>query len=77
MNVLAAVSSLLIDNSNAPVTSEDGGTSVGDPNAGVGSGSIGDDLPPITTADRAGAGIVTAVLIISATAAFAWMASGK
>ncbi|KAI0393338.1 glycoside hydrolase family 76 protein [Xylariaceae sp. FL0594] len=77
MDVLAAVSSLLIDSTQGPVTSQDGGTSVGDPNAGVGSGSIGDNLPPITTADRAGAGVLTAVVIIFATAMFAWMGSGK
>ncbi|KAI1812916.1 glycoside hydrolase family 76 protein [Poronia punctata] len=77
MNVLAAVSSLLIDNAGDPVTSEDGGTSIGDPNAGIGSGTIGNNLPSITAADRAGAGIITVVVILSAGAAFAWMGSSK
>ncbi|TGJ81478.1 hypothetical protein E0Z10_g7282 [Xylaria hypoxylon] len=77
MDVLAAVSSLLIGQSKTPVTSADGGTSVGDPNAGIGSGSISDDLPPITTSDRAGAGVVTVVIVLTAAAAFGWMATGK
>ncbi|KAI8946978.1 glycoside hydrolase family 76 protein [Xylaria longipes] len=77
MDVLAAVSSLLIDETKAPVTNSNGGTSVGDPDAGVGSGSIGDDLTPITTGDRAGAGILTAVIILTAGAAFGWMGTGK
>ncbi|KAI1170457.1 glycoside hydrolase family 76 protein [Nemania sp. FL0916] len=77
MDALAAVSSLLIGQSRSPVTNADGGTSVGDPNAGIGSGSIGDDLPPIATKDRAGAGVVTAVIILTAGAAFGWMGIGK
>ncbi|TRX93432.1 hypothetical protein FHL15_005707 [Xylaria flabelliformis] len=77
MDVLAAVSSLLIDQTQAPVTNSDGGTSVGDPNAGVGSGSIDDDPTPITTGDRAGAGILTVVVILTAGAAFGWMGTGR
>jgi mannan endo-1,6-alpha-mannosidase len=77
MNVLAAVSSLLIGQAKAPATAANGGTSVGDPNAGVGSGSISDELPPITTGDRAGAGVLTAVIILTAAAAFGWMSTGK
>ncbi|KAK5632168.1 hypothetical protein RRF57_007882 [Xylaria bambusicola] len=78
MDVLAAVSSLLINQSKKPVTSSDGGTSVGDPNAGIGSGAIaGDDLGPVTTGDRAGAGVLTAVIVLTAAAAFGWMGMGK
>lgn len=77
MDVLAAVSSLLIGQSKAPVTNSSGGTSVGNPDAGIGSGSIGDDLPTITTGDRAGAGVLTAVIILTAAAAFGWMGTGK
>ncbi|KAI1273441.1 glycoside hydrolase family 76 protein [Xylaria sp. FL0933] len=78
MDALAAVSSLLIGQARTPVTSSDGGTSIGDPNAGVGSGSIGeDDLSPVTTSDRAGAGVLTAVIVLTAAAAFGWMAIGK
>ncbi|KAI1756086.1 glycoside hydrolase family 76 protein [Xylaria castorea] len=77
MDVLAAVSSLLIDQTEGPVTNSDGGTSVGDPSAGVGSGSINDDPSPITTGDRAGAGILTVVVILTAGVAFGWMGMGK
>ncbi|KAI1121391.1 glycoside hydrolase family 76 protein [Nemania abortiva] len=77
MDVLAAVSSLLINEAKAPVTNSTGGTSVGNPDAGIGSGSIGDDLPTITTGDRAGAGVLTAVIILTAAAAFGWMGTGK
>jgi mannan endo-1,6-alpha-mannosidase len=77
MDVLAAVSSLLIDQAKAPVTNDNGGTSIGDANAGIGSGSIGDDLAPITTGDRAGAGVLTAAIILTAAGAFGWISTGK
>ncbi|KAI1183155.1 glycoside hydrolase family 76 protein [Nemania serpens] len=77
MDVLAAVSSLLIGQSKTPVTNATGGTSVGDANAGIGSGSITDDLPTVTTGDKAGAGVLTAVIILTAAAAFGWMGTGK
>ncbi|KAI1112308.1 glycoside hydrolase family 76 protein [Nemania sp. NC0429] len=77
MDVLAAVSSLLINQSKTPVTNATGGTSVGDPNAGIGSGSITSDLPDVTTGDKAGAGVLTAVIILTAAAAFGWMGTGK
>ncbi|KAI1158761.1 glycoside hydrolase family 76 protein [Nemania serpens] len=77
MDVLAAVSSLLIDQSKTPVTNATGGTSIGDPSAGIGSGAITDDLPAVTTGDKAGAGVLTAVIILTAAAAFGWMGMGK
>ncbi|KAI1820293.1 glycoside hydrolase family 76 protein [Xylaria intraflava] len=77
MDVLAAVSSLLIGQSNGPLTSNSGGTSVGDPSAGIGSGSIGDNLPPITGGDKAGASILTIFIILTSAAAFGWMGLGK
>lgn len=60
MNVLAAVSSLLIDDADPPATKH-GGISKGDPNAGSHSVHIS-ELKPITTADKAGAGILTILL---------------
>lgn len=75
MAALEVVQSLLIKNSAAPVTATTGGTSVGDASAGTGSA---DDttLPSaitgkITTADRAGAGILSA-LVIGGTLGGAW-----
>ncbi|KAH7015713.1 glycoside hydrolase [Ilyonectria destructans] len=72
MSVLAAVSSLLIEDADPPVTNKTGGISKGDPNAGKNS----HDRPEprkITGADRAGAGILTILLLGGATGAFLWM----
>lgn len=76
MNVLGAVSSLLVANAKAPVTNASGGTSEGDPNAGSGSDSFTNTPAPITTGDRAGAGILTALVLASAAGTFAWMSIG-
>jgi mannan endo-1,6-alpha-mannosidase len=73
MNVVAALTSLLIDEPdiNGPLTNSTGGTSVGDPNAGVPfhMGSLG----PITTGDRAGAAILTIIILVSLVSATAWV----
>lgn len=64
MNALSAIMYNLIGSSVTPATANKGGTSPGDPSAGSeGDNSHLASLPDITTADRAGAGIVTAVLI--------------
>lgn len=74
MNVFSAVTALLIDEDDVenPVTNSTGGTSIGDPNAGLNS-----EKPrvfkPITTADRAGAGILTFLVLAGAAATFGWM----
>ena len=73
MNVLAAVSSLLINEAPAPVTNQTGGTSIGDPNAGSTSSSFNGVLPPPTTGDKAGAGILTILLLGGAVGTFSWM----
>lgn len=61
MSALAAVSSHLIqlEGLGAPLTLATGATSKSDPSAGTGSDS--GELRPITTADRAGAGILTVI----------------
>nr|POE59247.1 mannan endo-1,6-alpha-mannosidase dfg5 [Quercus suber] len=64
MCALEVIQGLLIDSAAGPVSNLTGGTSIGDPSAGTG----GDDLTlaplrPITTADRAGAGVLTAVVL--------------
>ena len=73
MSALEVVQSNLIDVSPGPVTQNTGGTSKGDPNAGVTSNIGPGDLhqSDITTADRAGAGIMT-VLIIALFVGGAW-----
>lgn len=74
MNVLSAVSTLLTEQVSGPVTQEDGGISEGDVNAGyAGHDNEYRNKRAITTADRAGAGIITGILILMCTATFAWM----
>lgn len=82
MNVLATVTSLLVaqrettegGDGGSPATNSTGGTSIGDSAAGY-----GDDRPweevkrPITTADRAGAGILTVVVLGLFTAGSVWV----
>ncbi|KAK5992176.1 Mannan endo-1,6-alpha-mannosidase DCW1 [Cladobotryum mycophilum] len=76
MNVLGAVSSLLIGQAAPPVTADSGGTSKGDPNAG----NKGDDFQkhykPITAGDKAGASILTLIILGSACGMFGWMSIG-
>ncbi|KAL2270655.1 hypothetical protein VTJ83DRAFT_26 [Remersonia thermophila] len=75
MNVLAAVSSLLIDQADPPATNETG-ISRGDPNAGSRSRPI-EPLTPITTADRAGASILTLLILGSIIGMWSWMSFGE
>ncbi|KAJ9156504.1 Mannan endo-1,6-alpha-mannosidase [Pleurostoma richardsiae] len=77
MNVLAAVSSLLIDSASAPVTNKTGGTSIGNSNAGSGSDTLQNKPKPLTTGDRAGASILTILILASATGMFGWMSFGR
>lgn len=73
MNVLAAVQSLLVV--EPPTTNATGGTSQGDPNAGMNPSPFKEPTI-ITTGDRAGAGILTIVVLVSAVAIWAWMSVG-
>lgn len=75
MNVLAAVSALLVEGEaiNVPVTNTTGGISKGKEDSGNGRDNGEKPLKPITTADRAGAGIITFLLLGSAVSTFLWM----
>ncbi|KAI0880701.1 glycoside hydrolase family 76 protein [Annulohypoxylon maeteangense] len=73
MNVLGALSSLLVNDAKVPVTNSTGGTSIGDPNAGSNSPSL-PEAAPITVGDRAGAGIVTALVLGTISIGAMWMA---
>lgn len=64
LSALEVVMATMIREVQAPVTNETGGTSVGNPNAGT----VGDNDPlhhylDITTKDKAGAGVLTAVVL--------------
>ena len=58
---------------SAPLTNMTGGTSVGNPNAGSQSVANPAAILPATTGDKAGAGIVTTLILVSATGMFGWM----
>jgi mannan endo-1,6-alpha-mannosidase len=75
MNVLAAVSSLLIDQAPPPATNETG-ISIGDYNAGSGSRDNSEPLAPITTADKAGAAILTMIILGGFAGTWGWMSLG-
>jgi len=75
MNVLGALSSLLIENAHAPLTNDTGGTSEGDYSAGTGSSSL-NTQSVITTGDKAGAAILTILILGSAAGTFTWMSWG-
>ncbi|KAF3760595.1 family 76 glycoside hydrolase [Cryphonectria parasitica EP155] len=77
MNVLGAVSSLLVDSGvSAPLTNATGGTSVGNNNAGASSDKFAGSSEPATTGDKAGASILTILILISAAGTFGWMSTG-
>jgi len=60
----------------APVTNATGGTSQGNPSAGAKSIEFS-DYSIVHTKDKAGAGVLTAVVIIGITSMFTWMSTGK
>ena len=65
MSALEVVQGLLIDSVPGPVSNTTGGISKGDPTAGTGGDrSPGAPTSQITTGDRAGAGILTAVILV-------------
>ncbi|KAI5462083.1 glycoside hydrolase [Mariannaea sp. PMI_226] len=78
MNVIAAISSILMKNTPAPVTAKTGGTSKGNDNAGTGGDDkyLGTDRP-LGTGDKAGAGILTFLLLAGACGMFGWMSFGE
>lgn len=77
MSALEAVQSNLIGQSPSPLTADTGGTSTGDPSAGTegdtSDPTINDSWGPITTASKAGAGILTAFVVIAWLGAIWWM----
>ncbi|KXS93620.1 hypothetical protein AC578_5913 [Pseudocercospora eumusae] len=74
MNALEVIQSNLIDSVQGPLGNKTGATSIGNPNAGTG-GDNNPVAPPgrITTADRAGAGILTALVLIGLLGGAWWM----
>ncbi|KAK4151042.1 glycoside hydrolase [Chaetomidium leptoderma] len=78
MSALAALSTMLIEQQrvlNGPLTNKTGGTSQGDPNAGQKFQGL---KPPreITAGDKAGAAIVTVLVLASFVGSVVWMGMG-
>lgn len=73
MNVLGALSSLLaVDGGGVPLTNSTGGTSVGDPDAGS-DDLVETEFTKVTMGDKAGAGILTTLLIASVVGTLGWI----
>ncbi|KAF2758384.1 mannan endo-1,6-alpha-mannosidase [Pseudovirgaria hyperparasitica] len=77
MSSLAVIMTLLIDTQAPPVTANTGGTSVGNPAAGTKNNDPTNPYAnmPITTGDRAGAGILTAIMLALTVGGAVFMAS--
>lgn len=73
MCALEVLQSNLLDYVAGPVSNFTGGTSTGNNLAGTGGDSSPLALKPITTADRAGAGILTALIIVGFLGCAWWM----
>ena len=78
MNALGALLSMLVDEESVagPYTNATGGTSAGNAGAGSDPESLR-PLGPVTERDRAGAGVLTVVVIISALSTMLWMSTGE
>jgi len=74
MAALSVIGANLI--AQAPVTLNSGGTSKSDPGAGGEESSTGLRFKQITTADKAGAGILTLIVIVGVTASAWWINIG-
>ncbi len=74
MQALSVLGSTLITPAMAPLTARTGGTSKSDPNAGANTDADPTaNRKPITTSDRAGAGILTLILIVGLVAGSIWL----
>jgi mannan endo-1,6-alpha-mannosidase len=73
MAAMEVIQSNLITQAKAPLTSNTGGTSKGDASAGTGDITTPGGVKPITTADRAGAGILTAIVATLIVGGLVWV----
>ena len=76
MGALEVIQANLIDQVPVPVTNNTGGTSKGDPGAGGGGSSSSNPAlsqDPITGKDKAGAGVLTTLVLISVIGGAWWM----
>lgn len=73
MAVLEIMGTSMISKVAGPVTNSTGGTSQGDPSAGSNSAKTPTGINPISTGDKAGAGFLTAVILIGICGGAYWM----
>lgn len=75
MSALEIMQNLLIDDIPGPFTADNGGSSVGDPNAGLNSSSANvlENNLSITHKDRVGAAIITAIVLGVMIGGSVWM----
>lgn len=64
MSALAVIGATQISESMVPLTASTGGTSTSDPGAGGDASHTPSEFSKLTTADRAGAGILTFLAIV-------------
>ncbi|CZR64307.1 probable mannan endo-1,6-alpha-mannosidase DCW1 precursor [Phialocephala subalpina] len=80
MSALSVIQAMLIDEAPELVTNTTGGTSVGNANAGSGSttsSTTGTVITPATGADKAGAGILTALVLSGVLGGIGFMVMGS
>nr|OQO18240.1 hypothetical protein B0A51_13574 [Rachicladosporium sp. CCFEE 5018]OQO24090.1 hypothetical protein B0A51_05933 [Rachicladosporium sp. CCFEE 5018] len=73
MNAMEAFQALLVDQVGPPLSNSTGGTSVGNAAAGTGPSSVQVPQSAITTKDKAGAGILTTLVLITILGGAWWM----
>ena len=73
MSALAVIGASQMSSNLVPLTSNTGGTSESDPNAGADDSSDAPIFAAITTADRAGAAILTIVVVVSIIGLSVWI----
>ncbi|CAG8088732.1 unnamed protein product [Penicillium salamii] len=75
--MMSAIMVKFLDSSSVPVSTATGGNGTSDPHAATDSGSGPAQLHPITTADRAGAGIMTVLFVASMIGGVTFLFSGS
>ena len=75
MAALEVIQSNLISQAIAPLTNSTGGTSQGDPTAGINDPSAQDPMAakPATKSDKVGAGILTTVVVCAVVGGLVWL----
>ena len=73
MAALSTIGSTLIDGSMAPLSQKSGAKSESNPNAGQTQPGNNLTLKPITTADKAGAAILTIIICIGMVGGMVWI----